>query len=308
MQRLASYGRIAFLVCGSWLGLPDRPAAASNLFITNYSNTIQANHFQRQRIDFRHGLGRGKLPGIQPQRRSLRERLGDRQYLRIHAQRTASTFASGLRFPRGLTFDAGGNLYVADVWSGQIDKYTPSGQESVFASGLGNPETMAFDRNGNLFVADGNNTNAIIEFTPSGGSQSTFANTGFSQLDGSIAFSPSGNLFVGDSGDGIVYEFTPSGQRSIFASGFPSVALGCLAFGSNGDLFVADGPSGYIYEFTPSGQRSTFASGFSAADGLAFAPTPVPEPSTFGLLGVGIIGLAAPLPIGYAPLYPARTS
>jgi sugar lactone lactonase YvrE len=83
-----------------------------------------------------------------------------------------------------------------------------------------------------------------------------------------MAFNSAGNLFVSDSSNGAIYEFTPGGVQSTFASGFSSP--GGLAFDRAGNLFATDGGSGNIYEFTPGGVRSTFASGLVYPVGLAF--------------------------------------
>ena len=133
----------------------------------------------------------------------------------------------------------------------------------------------------NLFVSDrtGDFSANICEFTP-GGTRSTFA-SGLNEPFG-LAFDSAGNLFVAD---GNIYKFTPGGTRSTFASGldYPHG----LAFDSAGNLFVAD-LSGNIYEFTPDGTRSTFASGLATPEFLAFQ---VPEPSTWAMLGMGVIAL-----------------
>ena len=281
MKRLASYGRFVFVVFGLWPWLPGPLAAENNLFITNYSSTIQEITPSGSVSTFATGLSGANCLAFNSSGDLFESDSGTGIIYEFTPSGVRSTFASGLSFPRGLTFDSSGNLYVAAVWSGEVVKYTPSGQASIFASGLSYPETMAFDANGNMYEADSGSDN-IYKFTPSG-VRSTFASGGFSLLDGSIAFGPNGNLYVGDSGAGIVYEITPSGQRSVFASGFPSVALGCLTFDNSGNLFVAGGPSGSIYEFTPSGSRSTYASGFSAPDGLAFAPTSTLRPATYNL-------------------------
>ena len=135
----------------------------------------------------------------------------------------------------------------------------------------------------NLFVSDSLSSN-IYEFTP-GGTQSTFA-SGLSHPFG-LAFDNAGDLFEADLGSGNIYEFTPGGTRGTFASGL--LDPWALAFDSAGNLFEADSGSGNIYEFTTNGVRSTFASGLSHPGDLAFQP--VPEPSTWAMLGMGAIAL-----------------
>src|ERR1700739_1298713 len=63
------------------------------------------------------------------------------------------------------TYAAPGDLYVSDLSSGNIYKFTPGGTQSTFASGLDQPDGVAFDSAGNLFVADHFSGN-IYKFTP----------------------------------------------------------------------------------------------------------------------------------------------
>ena len=99
---------------------------------------------------------------------------------------TKSTFATGLNQPVGLAFDSNGNLFEADLGSGNIYKFAPDKTRSTFATGLNRPARLAFDSSGNLFVADCGSGN-IYRFTPKG-VRSTFA-TGLSDPT-ALAFSP----------------------------------------------------------------------------------------------------------------------
>ena len=243
---------------------------------------------------------------------------------------TQSTFASGMNYPFGIAFDAAGNLYVANSGNngggGSITEITRDGTQSTFSS-ESDPIVLAFNHSGNLYAADYSDGN-IYKYT--GGVQSTFAG-GFTTPI-SMAFDSAGDLFVGSGygdGNGIITKITPGGTQSLFASGlnFPGgmtfngagnllvteqdtgtilqytlggvestfattsySSLNGLAFDSAGNLFVGVS-SGSILEIAPGGGQSVFASGLGDPVGLAFQP--VPEPTTFALLGIGAAALLA---------------
>ncbi len=98
---------------------------------------------------------------------------------------SSSPFASGLFLPAGLAVDSFDNLYVADLGSGSIFRFTPTGMKTTFASGLSSPRSLAFDRNGVLYVGEFG-THDIVKF-PAG------VKTAFSHDDtfiGGLAFEP----------------------------------------------------------------------------------------------------------------------
>jgi len=190
--------------------------------------------------------------------------------------------------PAGLAFDQSGNLWVADGGSNRVLEFTPPfsareaaslviGQPNFTTSSnnanqsmLSNPSSLAFDHSGNLWVAD-TYDNRVLEFkTPfSNGESASIAigqpnllslaeNTTQSTLnqpDG-IAFDTHGNLWVVDTGNNRVAEFTPPfstgmdasviiGQDSYFYStaGVDQSSLygpDSVAAGSGGNLWVAD--------------------------------------------------------------------
>src|SRR5437762_2560625 len=76
--------------------------------------------------------------------------------LRIAPDGSRSVFAENDRTDsvdnaRGLTFDGGGNLYVALVTNNRIERFTPAAVPSVFATGMNVPTGLAFDAAGNLY-------------------------------------------------------------------------------------------------------------------------------------------------------------
>src|SRR3984893_440100 len=175
---------------------------------------------------------------------------------------TKSTFATGLKEPIGLSFDTKGNLFVSDLGSNSIYKLTPEAKKSTFASGISSVG-MAFDRSGNLFVS---HDDSIFKFTPEG-VKSTFVSGLGNPID--LAFDGAGNLFVVDCavrddriGRGIL-RFSPDGTKSGFASGLEDPRE--LAVDGAGNLFItevmaADAGSHSILEFSTDGTKKIFAS------------------------------------------------
>ena len=123
------------------------------------------------------------------------------------------------------------------------------------------------------------------------GTVSTFA-TGFVGAVG-LAFNQQGNLFVANNAGDTVSEVTTNGAVSTFATGF--VSPWGLAFNAQGNLFVAndDTNNNTVSEVTTDGTVSTFATGFDGPSALAYESLtlPVPEPSTYALLGLGGLAL-----------------
>ncbi len=201
------------------------------------------------------------------------------------------TLFSGSFAPYGIAFNSAGELFASDfAYTGNIYKFTSTGEQRLFASRLIGPTGLAFDREGNLWVSSVGwdpGSGKIYKIAPDG-TQSLFA-TDLGYPTG-LAFDRMGNLFVAEDQSGSVEEFKPDGTRSTFASGL--FVPEQIAFDGDGNLFVANyggGGPGSVTEITPDGIKSTFAD-FNTT-GVAFKPGSTPEPSVLALMSVGTVAI-----------------
>jgi sugar lactone lactonase YvrE len=248
---------------------------------------------------------------------------------------TSGCSATGAAYvcnPNGIAFDPSGNLWVVDSGNDSVVEFKAPftagesvsmavGGESdgqVNASNLDNPYGIAFDSSGNLWVADASD-NRVVEYRapltngePASlaiGEPSLTATTnndakGNLSEPEDLAFGPSGNLWVADTDDSRILEFTQpfsngeDASQFIGAANFTSfngndtqstVTLPeAIAFDHSGNLWVSDSGNSRVLEFaTPFsdgmnatrliGQDSYFFGGPNATqtmlgypDGIAF--------------------------------------
>ncbi len=195
--------------------------------------------------------------------------------------------AARFNYPKGITIDTSGNLYVADDGNHCIRKITSAGVVTTFAGLCGtsnltdgtgtaarfsSPEGITADTSGNLYVTD---YNQIIRKITSAGVVTTFAGSslgsGFTDGTGTaarfywpkgITADTSGNLFVADSGNyrirkitsaGIV--ITVAGSNSGSTDGTGTSAGFYWPYGitidSSGNLYVTDGGNHTIRKIVP---------------------------------------------------------
>lgn len=197
--------------------------------------------------------------------------------------------------PSGISMDASGNLFVADVGNHSIRKISPIGEVSTFAGngtrgfndGIGgeatfaSPNSVAVDASGNTYVADRDN-NCIRKISPSGEVSVFVGNrtAGFADGKGdealfnapnSVAIDALGNLYVADFNNHCIRKVSPSGVVSVFAGsgekGFNN-GNGTLATFNNpygvaidasGNLYVADFNNHSIRKISPDGKVITIA-------------------------------------------------
>ena len=167
--------------------------------------------------------------------------------------------------PTALALDAAGNLYIADSTSNSILEYDVNGNLTTLVSGLHNPVALAADTLGNLFVAEDGTALDVLQIY-AGGQQAVIAGGGgIPAPDGvpatsaqfvhpaALYLSPTGTLYVADSGAyriyridaaGIIHRFAGNGTPTDSA---PGTRLGTglkgiagISADAGGDLYIAD--------------------------------------------------------------------
>lgn len=230
--------------------------------------------------------------------------------------------AASFNNPRGMVFDAAGNLFVSE-WSGhRIRRITPDGVVSTFAGagtsgaadGTGTSATfnsplgMAFDARGNLFVADFGN-HKVRRITP-GGVVTTTAGTGVAGSATGPAPAASFDNPTGVVRDsaGTVYVVEYSGQRieKIAEAGAGNLAVSWSAPNANGSTIYD-----YVIQYRPSQAASwtVFDDGVSTATattitGLIDGVTYDVRVSAVNAVGTGPASVAVTAAPGIAGIEP----
>jgi sugar lactone lactonase YvrE len=174
--------------------------------------------------------------------------------------------------PSGLTLDAAGNVYVADLGNYTIRKITPGGVVTTVA---------------------GNNT---LGYANGPGASAMFS------IPRDIAIDSKGNLYVSDTGNNVIRKITPDGMVSTFAgSGVEGATDGVganatfiapagLAVDSADNLYVTaadDTEHDIVRKITPDRQVTTVAGG--CIDGnVTWGPMPVNAACFYNLTGITI--------------------
>ena len=194
-----------------------------------------------------------------------------------------SRLTSSFNWPMAVAFDPSGTMYVADTFNNRIEAISvsqcsnnttvvPIWSVGTRGSGSGQfikPWDIAYDPTQNRLLVTDTDNSRIVALNPSNGAvESLFpsitkgAAPGQVQQPEGIAVDASGNIWVADTGNNRVEEFTGAGTFANQMVGTygccfnaPNTDLNApqgLAFDTNGLLYVADANNNRIQVFQPS--------------------------------------------------------
>ncbi len=196
-----------------------------------------------------------------------------------------SALLATLNGPTSVTFDAEGNLYIADTGNARLRMIAPGGIMLPVSTGaLSAPAYMMFDAFRNLYIAD---TSNIFKITPAGITTIIFAGV---QSPRGMAFDAAGNFYFSEPRLKHVWMLTPTGSHSLVAPGVWSSPQG-IAFDSQGNLLVADSGLNQVLSVNSFGQATpvagTGSAGF-AGDGASSLLAQLSAPTEVLVTGSGI--------------------
>jgi uncharacterized protein (TIGR03437 family) len=219
--------------------------------------------------------------------------------------------------PRGMAFDRGGNLYVADSGLSRIRRITPNGIMTTFAgngerqmpangatavaTGFNNVDAVVVDSQGNVYAAPSGGATWQIVKIDTQGIVRTLAAGPFAVS--ALAIDQHDVLYGASMMNNTVYRFAPDGTPTILAgngtSGFggdggPATkavlkAPNDIFVDTLGNVYISDGGNARIRRIAPDGTITTVAGGGSAGTqsdnipatsaGLSFPRGVVADPS-----------------------------
>jgi tripartite motif-containing protein 71 len=180
------------------------------------------------------------------------------------------TFGNGNTYDlAGAAVDARDDIYVSDVFSGQILKLDSAGRVLARWGGEGTgpgqfdtPYGLAVDRHGNVYVADTGN-DRIQKLSPDGRSLAEWGRSGtvlgLFNAPRAVAVDGEGNVYVADTGNDRIQKLSAMG-KSLAAWGVTGPSSGrfkdltSVTVDQRGDIYAVDTVNDQVTELSPAGE------------------------------------------------------
>lgn len=203
-----------------------------------------------------------------------------------------------ISYVHGLTFDPGGNIYIADTSNHVVRIVNPKGNIYTFAgngtagnsgdggkatgASLNSPGGLAADSAGNIYIAD--YENLTVRKVDTKGTITTIAGTGTYGYSGdggpatkaalaqpiAVAVDPAGNIYIADTGNNNIREITTDGNIHTL---FSNVNATSIAVDAAGSIYYTNPLNSTVQKILSNGTRFTIAgngfAGFSGDGGPA---------------------------------------
>jgi len=175
----------------------------------------------------------------------------DGRVLRVTSTGSVSTYASNIGLPFDVAFDAAGDLLVAGELTSSasgVTRIKPDGTRSVFVTGLQSARAITIGPDGDVWVANPT-LKRVHRYSMDGVAKTPLDMPSLTTALMDIAFSPSGQLHVGDYSTGVFRVVNNALVRLIsFTSGQP----GGIAFDRDGYIYMGSASSG-VRLYDPTG-------------------------------------------------------
>jgi uncharacterized protein (TIGR03437 family) len=175
--------------------------------------------------------------------------------------------ATQLSYPHGIVFDAAGNLYIADTYSGRLLRRAPNGQVQSVLTGLSYPGGVALDPAGNIIVADSGH-NIILQVPPTGAPTIVAGSEASLSSPSDVAVDGTGAIYIADTGNNRVRKLVRQGT-----GGLISTEVGGLSgprgvwVDADGALYIADTGFAVVRMLKAGTLRTMAGIGRSGGDG-----------------------------------------
>jgi hypothetical protein len=163
-----------------------------------------------------------------------------------------------MQSPDGFGFDSQGNMYVTDIFAGQIWKVTPGGTAQVWATGLDSPDGVKVFGN-KVYTSLEAGQIATIDINPDGsaGAQHVwFQHSGPAFFDDMVLDDRTGDVYVARLDTNEILQITPQGAETPVAScqngGLAGAAnMGLIHVGNDAVIYLANNGTPFIGQGCP---------------------------------------------------------